>query len=186
MFDTSAYPKDHPGRLPIMNKKVPGLMKDQPCGRIITRTVCLGPKQYVYDIGDYDDMCGKEFCDGGCGKKGCIGNGGKKCKGVKKPVVKGSLTVDHYESCLMNDTTYYARFNTLRSRKHDITTECVTKVALTATDNKRITIPNDPEHRTFAPGHWRTKHPALYNIKIDTKKLFEKESLMNLAYKAIQ
>ena len=82
MFDTSAYPKDHPAGLPIMNKKVPGLMKDEACGRIITKVVCLGPKQYAYKIDEYDDMCGKEFCDGTCGKKGCVGNGDKKCKGV--------------------------------------------------------------------------------------------------------
>ena len=185
MFDTSAYPENHPAGLPRVNKKVPGLMKDEACGRTITRVVCLGPKQYAYDIDEYDDMCEKEFCDGTCGKKGCIGNGGKKCKGVKKPVVKNTLTVEHYENCLQNDTTYCAKFNTLRSRKHDITTECVTKVALTAADNKRIIIPNDLEHRTLALGHWRTKHPALYNIDINTKKLFEKGSLLNLTYNAI-
>ena len=67
MFDMSAYPKNHPAGLPIMNKKVPGLMKDEACGRIITKVVCLGPKQYAYEIYEYDDMCGKEFCDGTCG-----------------------------------------------------------------------------------------------------------------------
>ena len=43
MFDTSAYPKDHPAGLPRMNKKVPGIMKDEACGRTITKVVCLGP-----------------------------------------------------------------------------------------------------------------------------------------------
>ena len=185
MFDTSAYPENHPAGLPRMNKKVPGLMKDEACGRIITKVVCLGPKQYAYEIDEYDDMCEKEFCDGLCGKIGCVGNGGKKCKGVKKGVVKNTLTVEHHKNCLRNDTTYCAKFNTLRSRRHDITTECVTKIALTAADNKRIIIPIDPEHRTLALGHWRTKHPCLYNVDIDTKKLFSEGTLMNLAYNAI-
>ena len=132
MFDTSAYPENHPAGLPRVNKKVPGLMKDEAAGRIITKTVCLGPKQYAYEIDEYDNMCEREFCDGHCGKTGCIGNGGKRCKGVKGV---DTLTVDHYEDCLRNDTTYFAKFNTLRSRKHDITTECVTKVALTSSDN---------------------------------------------------
>ena len=123
MFDTSAFPEDHPSGLPRMNKKVPGLMKDEACGKNITKGIFLGPKQYALEIEDY----GVD----------------KKCKGVKKSVVKGSLTVDHYEKYLKNDTTYYVKFNTLRSRKHDITTECVTKVALTNADNKRIIIPND-------------------------------------------
>ena len=181
MFDTSAYPENHPAGLPRMNKKVPGLMKDKACGRTITKVVCLGPKQYAYDIDEYDDMCGREFCDGHCGKPRYVGNGGKKCKGVKKGLVKNTLTVDHYEDCLRNDTTYLAKFNTLRSRRHDITTECVTKVALTAADNKRIIIPNNPGHGTLALGHWRAKHPELYR----TERLFEKGSLMNLAYNAI-
>ena len=185
MFDTSAYPENHPTGLPRMNKKVPGLMKDEACGRIITKVVCLGPKQYAYEIDGYDDMCGKKFCYGTCGKTGCVRNGGKKCKGVKNGVVKNTLTVEHYENCLPNDTTYCARFNTLRSRKHDITTECVTKIALTATDNKRIIIPNDPEHKTLVLGHWGTKHPDIYKTEIKTEKLFEKGSLMNLAYNAI-
>ena len=84
MFDTSAYPKDHPAGLPRMNKKVPGLMKDEACGRTITKVVYLGPKQYAYEIDEYDVMCGREFCNGHCGKAGCVGNGGKKCKVSKR------------------------------------------------------------------------------------------------------
>ena len=72
MFDTSAYPEDHPAGLPRMSKKVPGLMKDEACGKTITKVVCLGPKQYTYEIDEYDDMCGREFCDGHCGKAGCV------------------------------------------------------------------------------------------------------------------
>ena len=155
-----------PAGLPRMNKKVPELMKDEACGRIITKIVCLGPKQYAYEV------------DGGGGER--------KCKGVKKGVVKNTLTTGHYVDCLRNETTYLAKFNTLRSRKYDITTECVTKVALTAADNKRIIIFNDPEHGTLALGHWRAKHPDLYKTKIKTERLFEKGSLMNLAYKAIR
>ena len=93
IFDTSTYPEDHLSGLPRVNKKVPGLMKDEGAGRIITKAVCLGPKQYAYEIDEYDGMCEKEFCDGGCGKKGCIGSGGKKCKGVKKGVVKRQINM---------------------------------------------------------------------------------------------
>ena len=59
-YDTSAYPDDHPSGLPRMNKKVPGLMKDEAAGRIITKTICLGAKQYAYEIDEYDGMC--ELC----------------------------------------------------------------------------------------------------------------------------
>ena len=164
-FDTSNYPKDHPSGLPIMNKKVPGLMKDEAGGKNIVRGVFLGPKQYALET-EHDD---NEI----------------KNKGIKKIVLKGSLTVVHYYDCLKNDTTYYTKFNILRSRRHNVTTETVSKVALTSAENKRIIIPNDLEHQTFAPGHWRAKDPALYDIDFDTKKLFEKNSLMNLAYNAL-
>ena len=166
MFDTSAYPEDHPSGLPRLNKKVPGLIKDGTSGGIITKAVCLGPKQYAYEVDRY--------------------GGERKCKSVKKSVVKNTLTTKHYEDCLRNEALYRAMFNILRSRKHDITTECVTKVALTADDNKRIIISNDPEHRTLALGHWRARHPDLYNVEINTDELFKKGTLMNLAYNAIR
>ena len=131
-------------------------------------------------------MCGKELCDGTCDVSSCVGTGATKCKGVKESVVKGSLTVDHYEKCLKDGTTYYTKFSNLRSRKHNVTTECITKVALTSADNKRVVILNDPEHRTLAPGHWQTKDSTLYNVVINTQKLAERSSLMNLAYVAIR
>ena len=81
------------------------------------------------------------------------GKANKKCKGVKKAVVKNSITFENYKDCLFNGVTHRARFNTLRSRRHEITTECITKVALSANDDKRCVIPNDPEHRTLALRH---------------------------------
>ena len=165
-FDTSDYPVDHPSGLPIMNKKVPGMMKDEAKGKNVVRAVFLGPKQYALETEHGDNEI--------------------KDKGVPKVVLKNTLTVDHYEDCLKNDTTYYAKFNILRSRKHDVTTETVTKVALTSADNKRIIIPNDSDHNTLAPGHWRAKDSSLYDIDFDTKKLFTANSLMNLAYNALR
>ena len=83
------------------------------------------------------------------------GKGDRKCKGFKKTVVKNNITFENYKDCLFNNTTYHAKFSTLRSRKHEITTECITKVALSANDDKRHIIPNDPERRTLALGHYR-------------------------------
>ena len=70
-------------------------------------------------------------------------------------MVKDSITFENYKDCLFNNTTYQAKFNALRSRKHEITTDCITKIALSANDDKRYIIPNDPEHRTLALGHYR-------------------------------
>ena len=123
-FDTSDYPEKHPTRLPRMNKKILGMMKDEASGKTIAEFAGLRSKLYSFRM--YD------------------GKASKKCKGVKK-----ALTFENYRDCLFNGTTYQAKFNVLRSRKHNVTTECVTKVALSAKDDKRYVISNDPEHRTL-------------------------------------
>ena len=72
MFGTSAFPEGHPAGLPIMKKQVPGLMKDEACGRNITKVISLSAKQYTYEIEGYDGMCGSEICSGKCDNEGCI------------------------------------------------------------------------------------------------------------------
>ena len=71
-FDTSGYVPDRP--LPIgKNKKVIGLMKDELGDTIMTEFVSLRPKLYFY--------------------KKLDGSEDKKCKGIKKCVVKKTLTL---------------------------------------------------------------------------------------------
>ena len=129
-FDTSDYPEGHPAGLPRMNKKVLGMMKDEASGKTIAEFADSGQNLYSFRMHD--------------------GKTTKKCKGVKKAVVKTALTFENYKECLFNGTTYQAKFNVLRSQKHNVTTERVTKVALSGKDDKRYVIPNDPEHRTLA------------------------------------
>ena len=73
-FDTSGYSKTDFRPLPIgLNKKVIGLMKDELRGKIMTEFVALRPKFYSYKVLD--------------------GSEDKKCKGIKKCVVKKTLTL---------------------------------------------------------------------------------------------
>ena len=130
-FDTSNYPKEHP--IGGANKKVLGMMKGEAGGESISEFVGLRSKLYAYKMDD--------------------GKADKNCKGVKKAVVKNSVTFENYTDCLFDGVTHRARFNTLRSSRHEITTECITKVALFSNDDKRYVIPNDPGHRTLALGH---------------------------------
>ena len=76
MYDTSAYPKNHPAGLPRVNKKVIGLMKDEYKGRTISEYAGTCSKSYALTVSEYPGMCDKKFCDGNCDESSCIGNGG--------------------------------------------------------------------------------------------------------------
>ena len=85
-FDTSGCCPNRP--LPVgLNKKVTGLMKDELGGKIMTEFVSLRPKLYSYEKLD--------------------GLEDKKCKGIKKCVVKKTLTFEDYKTCLFSDSTEY-------------------------------------------------------------------------------
>ena len=116
-FDTSGYCPNRP--LPVgLNKKVIGLMKDELGGKIMTEFVALRPKLYSY--------------------KKLDGSEDKKCKGIKKCVVKKTLTFEDYKTCLFIDYTEYRSQLMFRSSKHEVHTMEVNKVTLNRDDDKRI------------------------------------------------
>ena len=101
-FNTSGYCPNRP--LPVgLNKKVIGLIKDELGGKIMTEFVALRPKLYSYEKLD--------------------GSEDKKCKGIKKSVVKKTLTFEDYKACLFNDSTEYRYQLMLRSAKHEVHTK---------------------------------------------------------------
>ena len=106
MYDTSAYPLDHPAGLPQVNKKIIGLMKDEAGGRQIKEFVGLRSKLYAFKIDE--------------------GSETKKCKGTKKCVVKKKLDIEDYKDCVFKRNVHYRSMNNFRSRKHDTHTETVT------------------------------------------------------------
>ena len=118
-FDTSGYSKTNFRPLPIrLNKKVIGLMNDELGGKIMTEFVALRPKLYSYRKLD--------------------GLEDKKCKGIKKCVIKKTLTFEDYNTCLFNDSTEYRPQLMFRSAKHEVHTIEVNKVALNRDDYNRI------------------------------------------------
>ena len=116
-FDTSNYEVNRP--LPTgKNKKVIGLMKDELGGKIITEFVTLRPKTYSYLTDD-----GKED---------------KKAKGTKKCVIKRMIKFDDYKNCLLKDKVLLKLQQRFISKKHDVYTEDINKIALSNDDDKRI------------------------------------------------
>ena len=116
-FDTSNYEVNRP--LPTgKNKKVIGLMKDELRGKIITEFVTLRPKTYSYLTDE-----GKED---------------KKAKGTKKCVIKRMIKFDDYKNCLLNDEVILKSKQRFTSKKHDVYTENINKIALSNGNDKRI------------------------------------------------
>ena len=116
-FDTSNYEVNRP--LPMgKNKKIIGLMKDELGGKIITEFVTLRPKTYSYLTDD-----GKED---------------KKAKGTKKCIIKKMSKFNDYKKCLLNDEVIFKSQQRFISKKHDVYTENINKIALSNNDDKRI------------------------------------------------
>ena len=133
-FDTSDYPPNHPSGIPTgCNKKVLGMFKDEAGGKIIDEFVGLRAKLYSYKMFE-----GKE---------------NKKCKGVKKSVVKESITHEDYKNCLFTGKEQLRKMNVIRSHKHDIYTEEVNKIALSPDDDKRHILEGQTD--TLALGNYR-------------------------------
>ena len=133
-FDTSDYPENHPSGIPTgINKKVLGMFKDEAAGKIIKEFVGLRSKLYSFIMED-----GKE---------------NKRCKGVKKQVVENSITHEDYKTCLTTGKDKLARQDILRSYEHEVYTEEVNKIALSAEDDKRYIL-KDGMH-TLAWGHYK-------------------------------
>ena len=84
-FDTSGYLPNRP--LPIgLNKKVIVLMKDELGGEIMEEFITLRPEMYSYRTSNKES---------------------KQCKGIKKCIVRKTITFEDYKNCLFSGETSY-------------------------------------------------------------------------------
>ena len=135
-FDTSNYPENQPSGIQSgVNKKVPGLFKDEAGGKTIAEFMGLRAKLYSYKIHE-----GKEE---------------NRCKGIKKPVVENKITFDDYKQYLFSGAPQMTTMNVIRSYKHEVYTEEINKIALSADDDKRIILPDNIHTHSY--GHY-AKH----------------------------
>ena len=128
LYDTSNYPADHP-LFSTANKKIIGKFKDELGGQLLTEFVGICPKMYSY-VGE---------------------DSGKRAKGVKKSVLKKTITHEDYKTCLFEKKVYTCDMPGLRSYHHVIKGETVHKVALAPLDTKRYIL--DDGISTLAFGH---------------------------------
>ena len=137
-FDTSGYNKEDHQTI-TYQKEQESYRKDELGGTIMTEFIVLRPKLYSYRKLD--------------------GAEDKKCKGIKKCVVKKTLTFEDYKACLFNpllggaqapDAIYRSQLM-FRSTKHEVHTIEVNKGALNRYDYKWISKKDGIS--TLARGH---------------------------------
>ena len=116
------------------NKKVIGLMKDELGGKIITEFV--RPKTYSYLPGD----CKEDK------------------KATKKCVIKRMIKFNDYKNCLLKVEVILKSQQRFISKKHDVYTENINKIALSNNDDKRIV---SSDKITSYPYGYKDKHALI-------------------------
>ena len=134
-FDTSYYSENNVYGMPRANKKVPGLMKDENNGAIMTEFVGLRAKMYALRVDGKEDT--------------------KKIKGVKKNVVERTITFDDYTRCLNEEIELTRRQSCIRSKLHEVYTVSESKLALSPYDDKRYIVSGSTD--TLPWGHYRVQ-----------------------------
>ena len=66
----------------------------------------------------------------------------KKCKGVKRNVIRNKIFFNDYKDVLFSGKEVLRTMNVIRSHQHNLSTEEVNKIALSANDDKRIIQPD--------------------------------------------
>ena len=100
-----------------------------------TEFVTLRPKTYSY----LTDDCKED----------------KKAKGTKKCVIKRMLKFNDYKNCLLRDEVVLKLQQRFISKKHDVYTESINKIALSNNDDKRIVL---SDTITSYPYGYKGKH----------------------------
>ena len=100
-------------------------MKDELGGNIITEFVTLRRKTFFFNSFLTDD-----------------GREDKKAKGTKKCVIKKKIKFNDYKKCLFNDELILKSQQRFISKKHDVYTENINKIALSNNYDKRIISSN--------------------------------------------
>ena len=128
-FDTSNYEVNIP--LPTeKNKKVIELIKDELGGK--------RPKTYSY----LADACKEN----------------KKAKATKKCVIKRLIKFNDYKNCLLKDEVILKSQQKFISKKHDVYTENINKIALSNNEDKRLV---SSDKITSYPYGYKGKHAII-------------------------
>ncbi|KAJ8671689.1 hypothetical protein QAD02_002948 [Eretmocerus hayati] len=122
-IDTSNFPIDNCYGIEQANARVLAKMKDVYGSRIIREAVFICSTVYSMLL-DSDE------------------SGEKALKGVKRIVVKNTISFYDFKSCLFDGEILYVNQNSIRHRCHKVFTVRERKLALRSFHDKRITLPD--------------------------------------------
>ena len=131
-FDNSDYSESSP-YFDKTNKKVIGKFKDEAAGVPISEFVGLRSKMYSY-IKDNQ-------------------TGLKTAKGIKKNVIKKTITHENYRDTLLNNKQMHHKMKTIGSQNHELGSYEINKVSLSCFDDKRYIHNNGVT--SYAYGHYK-------------------------------
>lgn len=134
-FDTSDLPIDNIWGIELVNKKVPGKMKDELNGKILKEFISLRAKVYTYST------------------ENSANKNNVKLKGIAKSASKQLTSQDFYD-CLFEkqEKKKYCNFNTIRSKNHRLFSVNINKIGLNASDDKRYVMQSKVD--TLPWGHY--------------------------------
>ena len=121
-MDFSNYPKNH-HRYSEIRKGIPGFFKDESKGHFITESIGLRSKCYALNVTDYQHKNREHVV----------------CKGITK-AGRNKLTLNTFRNVVLGCDKVYSKTSVIRSKKHDVFTQNINKIALTNTDDKRYIL----------------------------------------------
>lgn len=137
------YPENNIFGIKRHNNKVIGKFKDELKGQIASELVGLRSKCYALRIaGGIDKM--------------------KKAKGVKKNILKNTVSFDDYYKCIKENCIQMRKQYSIRSKSHNIYTISMEKIALNPFDDKRYIIKPDCID-TLAWGHYQLDSQKMHD-----------------------
>ena len=118
------------------NKKVIGKFKDEASFVPILEFIGLRSKMYSY-------MKENQHC--------C-----KTAKGIKRNVIKQTITYENYKETLFNNKQMHHKMRTIRSHNHELGSYEINKISLSSFDDKRYILKDGIA--SYAYGHHNIKH----------------------------
>ena len=146
---THNFPEVHPSGIKAgLNEKEVGIFKLDTGANQIIIFIGLRPKLYTYKVEtkykkDKKDNVIKEIEL----KEELL----SKAKGVKKCVVKKTLSLEDNKKCLFSEEKQMREMNIFRTKNHDVYLTTVNKVALSPNDDKRLICENKIDTLALRP-----------------------------------